>query len=188
MSRFPCYWDAAAWLGAAASLPHPKAPMRPTKRRETAKRRSACLRLGRSLDIPINSPGARIIPIAKLAATMRGSMTRRIRTTISTTSRNQARFRHGLSRSVCGSGTLPIKYKIEIQHNSDPPVPGHGSAIFFHIRRGPDRPTHGCTTMPESELTRVIAWLREDNNPHYVVLPKAEYDQLQGPWGLPTFR
>jgi len=33
---------------------------------------------------------------------------------------------------------------IEIRHNSDPPVPGAGSAIFFHIRRGVNRPTTGA--------------------------------------------
>ena len=29
------------------------------------------------------------------------------------------------------------RWLVEIRHNSDPPVPGAGSAIFFHIRRGP---------------------------------------------------
>lgn len=85
-------------------------------------------------------------------------------------------------------GDPAYKYKIEIRHNSDPPTPGCGSAIFFHIRRGPDRPTAGCTTMAEGDLTRMMAWLREKENPHYVILPKAEYDALQPVWGLPLFR
>ena len=85
-------------------------------------------------------------------------------------------------------GDYAYKYKIEVRHNSDPPVPGNGSAIFFHIRRGPDRPSAGCTTMAEADLMRVIAWLRADKNPHYVVLPKAEYDRLQSAWELPLFR
>lgn len=85
-------------------------------------------------------------------------------------------------------GDPAYKYKIEIRHNSDPPTPGSGSAIFFHIRRGPDRPTSGCTTMAESELVKVMTWLRAEKKPHYVILPKAEYDQLQGGWGLPAFR
>ena len=32
------------------------------------------------------------------------------------------------------------RWLVEIRHNSDPPVPNDGSAIFFHIRRGVDPP------------------------------------------------
>ncbi len=85
-------------------------------------------------------------------------------------------------------GDAAYEYKIEIRHNSDPPVPGYGSAIFFHIRRGADRPSHGCTVMAKDDLLRVIAWLKADANPHYVILPQAEYDQLAPSWGLPAFR
>jgi len=35
---------------------------------------------------------------------------------------------------------------------------------------------------------RMIQWLRAKENPHYVVLPKAEYDRLRAEWGLPEFR
>ncbi len=82
-------------------------------------------------------------------------------------------------------GDYAYKYKIEIRHNSDPPEPGYGSAIFFHIRRGENRPTVGCTSMAESELVRLIQWLRADKNPHYVVLSRAEYERLQESWRLP---
>ncbi|MEM1294366.1 MAG: L,D-transpeptidase family protein [Verrucomicrobiota bacterium] len=85
-------------------------------------------------------------------------------------------------------GDYAYRYKIEVRHNSDPPVPGYGSAIFFHVRRGPDRTTHGCTTMTESNLLRVIRWLQEDQNPHYVALPKAEYLKVQSRWNLPKLR
>ena len=37
------------------------------------------------------------------------------------------------------SGDFAYHWLIEIRHNSDPPVPGAGSAIFFHIRRGVNR-------------------------------------------------
>jgi L,D-peptidoglycan transpeptidase YkuD (ErfK/YbiS/YcfS/YnhG family) len=33
-------------------------------------------------------------------------------------------------------GDFAYRWLVEIRHNSDPPVPGAGSAIFFHIRRG----------------------------------------------------
>jgi len=83
-------------------------------------------------------------------------------------------------------GDYAYTYRIEVRHNSDPPVPGYGSAIFFHYRRGPDRPTAGCTTMADSELKNVIQWLRADQNPHYVILPRAEYEQLRQAWQLPA--
>src|SRR5438034_104609 len=68
------------------------------------------------------------------------------------------------------------RWLVEIRHNSDPPVPGAGSAIFFHIRRGVDRPSAGCTTMAEPELVKLVSWLRASRRPCYVLLPAAEYD------------
>ncbi len=82
-------------------------------------------------------------------------------------------------------GDYAYRYKIEVCHNDAPPVPGYGSAIFFHVRRGADRPTHGCTTMTEANLVRVIRCLKEDQNPHYIALPKADYKQLWIQWALP---
>ena len=83
-------------------------------------------------------------------------------------------------------GDFAYKWLIEIRHNADPPKPGFGSAIFFHIRRGPDRPTSGCTTMEEANLEKIIAWLRADKRPHYVLLPALEYRKKQRAWGLPA--
>jgi L,D-peptidoglycan transpeptidase YkuD (ErfK/YbiS/YcfS/YnhG family) len=77
------------------------------------------------------------------------------------------------------------RWLVEIRHNADPPQPGAGSAIFFHIRRGPDRPTSGCTTMAQPNLVRLITWLRADQHPHYSLLPKSEYLKKWRAWGLP---
>jgi L,D-peptidoglycan transpeptidase YkuD (ErfK/YbiS/YcfS/YnhG family) len=78
------------------------------------------------------------------------------------------------------------RWLVEIRHNSDPPVPGQGSAIFFHMRRGPSRPSAGCTVMAEENLVRMMRWLRADQKPHYALLPKAEYGQKWKAWGLPS--
>jgi L,D-peptidoglycan transpeptidase YkuD (ErfK/YbiS/YcfS/YnhG family) len=78
------------------------------------------------------------------------------------------------------------RWLVEIRHNSDPPVPGHGSAIFFHIRRGVRRPTAGCTTMAESDLVKLIQWLRAPANPCYALLPRKQYEKLVNPWNLPS--
>jgi L,D-peptidoglycan transpeptidase YkuD (ErfK/YbiS/YcfS/YnhG family) len=82
-------------------------------------------------------------------------------------------------------GDFAYRWLVEIRHNADPPRPGYGSAIFFHIRRGPTRPSAGCTTMAEKDLVELIRWLRASANPVYVCLPQAEYLQLWKIWGLP---
>jgi len=83
-------------------------------------------------------------------------------------------------------GDFAYRWLVEIRHNSDPPVPNAGSAIFFHIRRGPDRKTAGCTTMAEGELVKMIQWLRADKHPHYALLPRSEYEAKWKAWGLPS--
>lgn len=83
-------------------------------------------------------------------------------------------------------GDFAYRWLVEIRHNSDPPVPGAGSAIFFHIRRGPTRPSAGCTTMAEENLVTLIRWLRADASPHYALLPKSEYLAKWKAWGLPS--
>jgi len=77
--------------------------------------------------------------------------------------------------------------KLFIAHNAPPKVvPNAGSSIFFHIwREGGGRPSAGCTTMPETRLKNLIAWLEPARKPVYVLLPRAEYDRLRGPWKLP---
>lgn len=84
------------------------------------------------------------------------------------------------------TGDFAYRWLVEIRHNSDPPKPGAGSAIFFHIRRGVTRPTAGCTTMAEENLVRLIRWLRAENNPHYVLLPASEYQKKWKRWQLPS--
>ena len=83
-------------------------------------------------------------------------------------------------------GDFAYRWLVEIRHNSDPPVPGHGSAIFFHIRRGVTRPSAGCTTMAEGNLINLIRWLRADRQPHYALLPRVEYEAKWKAWGLPS--
>ncbi|MEY2481065.1 MAG: hypothetical protein QOI04_1992 [Verrucomicrobiota bacterium] len=78
------------------------------------------------------------------------------------------------------------RWLIEVRHNSDPPVPGRGSAIFFHIRRGVDRPTAGCTTMAEPDLVRIVSWLRAPRHPCYALLTADEYAKKWQEWNLPA--
>jgi len=77
------------------------------------------------------------------------------------------------------------RWLVEIRHNSDPPEPGMGSAIFFHVRRGETRTTWGCTTLAKENLIELIRWLRAEANPHYALLPWNEYQRKWKAWGLP---
>ncbi len=82
-------------------------------------------------------------------------------------------------------GDNAYKWMLAIQHNTNPASPGHGSAIFFHVRRGANVPTAGCTSMAEENLARVIRWLNPAASPHYVLLPAGEYQMLRSAWRLP---
>ena len=82
-------------------------------------------------------------------------------------------------------GDFAYRWLVEIRHNADPAVPGDGSAIFFHIRRGESRPTSGCTTMAEPNLVKLIQFLRAEDHPRYTLLPWSEYQAKWRGWGLP---
>ena len=84
------------------------------------------------------------------------------------------------------SADFAYRWLIEVRHNSDPPVPGEGSAIFFHLRRGESRATAGCTTMAEENLVRTIRWLRAASHPCYALMPRAEYNERSQKWNLPA--
>jgi L,D-peptidoglycan transpeptidase YkuD (ErfK/YbiS/YcfS/YnhG family) len=90
------------------------------------------------------------------------------------------------SRERMKSGDFAYHWLIDIQHNEHPAIPGEGSAIFFHIRRGVDRPTAGCTSMAEENLVGIVRWLRMEKHPEYVLLPEGEYAKKWKQWGLPA--
>lgn len=72
-----------------------------------------------------------------------------------------------------------------IEHNAQA-VRGGGSCIFAHVQRAPGAPTAGCTSMPEDALRELMAWLRDDAHPAFVLLPLSEYARLQTAWHLPA--
>jgi len=77
--------------------------------------------------------------------------------------------------------------KVVVEHNTRPPTPGQGSAIFFHIwRRGGDAPTAGCTAMPAEDLRDVVAWLRPDARPVYALLSRDAWERHGAAWHLPS--
>ncbi len=51
------------------------------------------------------------------------------------------------------------KYGIVVEYNTNPVIKGLGSAIFFHLWKGREKPTEGCIALSEEDLIRVIRWL-----------------------------
>jgi len=49
---------------------------------------------------------------------------------------------------------------VVLGHNDDPPVPGHGSAIFLHVARPDYPPTQGCVALALPDLLSLLAECR----------------------------
>jgi L,D-peptidoglycan transpeptidase YkuD (ErfK/YbiS/YcfS/YnhG family) len=72
-----------------------------------------------------------------------------------------------------------------IEHNPQA-RPGAGSCIFAHLWKQPGEATAGCTAMADPTMDRVLAWLRPDQRPVFVLLPSAQYRSLSAQWNLPA--
>ncbi|MBF0593394.1 MAG: L,D-transpeptidase family protein, partial [Candidatus Omnitrophica bacterium] len=61
-----------------------------------------------------------------------------------------------------------------IEYNTDPVVPGNGSAIFMHIwLEGGTKPTSGCVALDRIQLLRLLDWLQVYRKPAvFLVEPK----------------
>ena len=62
-----------------------------------------------------------------------------------------------------------------VGHNCPKAAPGMGSCIFFHLQRGPGKPTAGCTSMTDAALTELVLWLQKKEKPVVVQLPEKVY-------------
>ena len=58
---------------------------------------------------------------------------------------------------------------IVIEYNTKAPVPGAGSAIFFHIWRGPGTGTAGCVATARKDMTLLLTWLDPALHPVAVI-------------------
>ena len=57
------------------------------------------------------------------------------------------------------------KYGIVIEYNTDPIIPGNGSAIFLHVWRGASSPTTGCVALSDENLLQILKWLDKSRRP-----------------------
>jgi L,D-peptidoglycan transpeptidase YkuD (ErfK/YbiS/YcfS/YnhG family) len=62
---------------------------------------------------------------------------------------------------------------------------GAGSCIFAHLWKQPTQSTAGCTAMADPTMARLLAWLRPDQHPVFVLMPAKEYADLRDEWQLP---
>ncbi len=63
------------------------------------------------------------------------------------------------------------RYAAAVEYNTDPVVPGHGSAIFLHVWSGPDKPTSGCVALAEADVKKLLGWLDKRRHPAIVLNP-----------------
>jgi D-alanyl-D-alanine dipeptidase len=76
------------------------------------------------------------------------------------------------------------KWGVFVEHNV-PPMPGAGSCVFLHIWKDRRTPTSGCTAMSEDDLLKLIRWLKRDQTPLLIQLPKDSYNKANPKWNLP---
>jgi L,D-peptidoglycan transpeptidase YkuD (ErfK/YbiS/YcfS/YnhG family) len=72
-----------------------------------------------------------------------------------------------------------------IEHNPQA-RPNAGSCIFAHLWKLPGEATAGCTAMADPTMDRLLAWLRPEQRPVFVLMPHAQYRKLRAEWKLPA--
>jgi L,D-peptidoglycan transpeptidase YkuD (ErfK/YbiS/YcfS/YnhG family) len=60
-------------------------------------------------------------------------------------------------------------YAVDIAYNTNPVVPGKGSAIFLHVTTGGG--TAGCVSIAQSNLLEILRWLDPSRSPIIVMGP-----------------
>lgn len=64
-------------------------------------------------------------------------------------------------------------------------VAGRGSCVFLHVWRREKSGTAGCTAMDKARLADLIRWLKADDAPLLVQLPRDVYASVRATWALP---
>ena len=72
-----------------------------------------------------------------------------------------------------------------IEHNQSQ-QPTAGSCIFAHLWKHPGAPTAGCTAMAPATMQSLQTWLRSEQHPVFVLLPRQAYERLHESWQLPA--
>lgn len=90
-----------------------------------------------------------------------------------------------MRRDLHMDGDQRYKIGFVIEHNAKGKS-GGGSCIFAHLWKSPTDATAGCTAMPEPTMRRLLAWMKPEEQPVFVLLPQSEYQRLKTSWHLPA--
>lgn len=75
----------------------------------------------------------------------------------------------GVSHEIMKRDDDLYKYGLVVEYNTKVIIPGDGSAIFFHIWGGPEKPTSGCVAMPEEAMIEILRWLDPSKKPVTII-------------------
>ena len=89
-----------------------------------------------------------------------------------------------MRRDLHSGGDQAYKLGFVVEHNPRGTA-GAGSCIFAHLWKSSDSTTAGCTAMAEPVMQVLVAWLRPQDHPVFVLLPQKEYARLKSAWNLP---
>lgn len=92
-----------------------------------------------------------------------------------------------MRRDLHFHGDQAYRIGFVIEHNPDGVAHG-GSCIFAHLWSSPTTGTTGCTAMTQDTMQRLLAWLKPQEHPVFVLLPRDEYARLRKTWQLPAAR
>lgn len=90
-----------------------------------------------------------------------------------------------MRRDLHAEGDPRYRFGFVIDHNPDAQA-NAGSCIFAHLWKAPGETTAGCTAMNETAMRELLAWLRPERAPVFVLLPQDEYAQRWRAWALPS--
>lgn len=65
----------------------------------------------------------------------------------------------GVSHEALRRNDGLYRYAVIIEYNTNPVIPGLGSAIFLHVWRGSSEPTAGCVAMAQGHVRSLLHWL-----------------------------
>ena len=89
-----------------------------------------------------------------------------------------------MRRDLHADGDQRYRLGFVVEHNTQA-RPMAVSCIFAHLWQAPGVATSGCTAMQPAAMAALLAWLRPERHPVFVLLPAGEYRKLQHAWRLP---
>jgi L,D-peptidoglycan transpeptidase YkuD (ErfK/YbiS/YcfS/YnhG family) len=70
------------------------------------------------------------------------------------------------------------KYGIVVNYNMNPVIKWKGSAVFFHLWRGPNLGTGGCIGLSEKDILIILKWLDREKKPLVILGTNSDLDKL----------